>query len=375
MLKSYKYRLYPTAKQADSLTFQLDGHRFLYNQALAERKEFYEREKKGISYSYQAVNLIPKLKKENNSMAICNYSSLQQTLRRLDKSFKAFFRRIKAGEKPGYPRFKSTDRFNTINYAKLGDGCQIKDDKLYIQNVGYIKVKWHRAIAGDIKTLSVTRRNDKWYVMFSVEFENIPIPKTGKKIGIDMGLEKLATFSDGNSYEPDKFFRKSEKRLKKAQQCLSRRKKGSNRRIKARKLVAKAHEKISNQRLDSYHKKAKQLVKEYDSFTVEDLNIKGMVRNGHLSKSIHDAAWGMFLSILKSKAESAGREFKKVNPRNTSQICSSCGKNVKKSLSIRIHKCPYCGLILDRDLNAALNILARTEPSVLAAKSAAPPRS
>ena len=366
MLKSYKYRLYPTRKQRESLTVQLEGHRLLYNIALAERKEFYEKESKGMTYSSQATRLLPEIKKGNDSISACNYSSLQQTLRRLDKSFKAFFRRIKSGEKPGYPRFKSKDRFNTISYAVLGDGCQIKNGMLYIQNAGYIKVKWHREITGNIKTLSVTKRNDRWYVSFAAQSKPKPLPETGKQIGIDLGLEKLAMFSDGNGYEPDKFFRKSEEKLKKAQQRVARRKKGSARRRKARTLVAKIHEKIANQRLDSYHKKAKELVENYDGFVVENLNIKGMVKNKHLSKSIHDAAWSMFLSILKFKAESAGREFIKVNPRNTSQICSDCGHAVKKSLNVRVHKCPYCGLVLDRDVNAAINIMARTGPSALA---------
>ncbi len=377
MLKTYKYRLYPTKKQVNFLTFQLDGHRFLYNAALAQRKEVYEKENKSVNYSGQAVNLLPKLKKENGNMALCNYSSLQQTLRRLDKSFKAFFRRVKAGEKPGYPRFKAADRFNTINYAKLGDGCQIKDDKLYIQNAGYVKVKWHRAITGSVKTLSVIRRNYKWYVMFSVEFESVPLPKTGKRIGIDMGLINLIASSDKKHKDkPDKFLRKSEKRLIKAAQRVSRRKKGSNRRKKARVLLAKTHEKIANQRLDSYHKKSNKLVKEYDSFAVEKLNIKNMVKNHRLAKSISDAAWGLFLSILKSKAENAGREFKKVNPRNTSKTCSVCGSVYKDmNLSVRKWTCPVCNTAHDRDDNASVIILARAEPSVLAAKSAAPPRS
>ena len=377
MLKTYKYRLYPTRKQVDSLTLQLDGHRFLYNAALAQRKELYEKENKSINYSGQAVNLIPKLKKENGNMALCNYSSLQQTLRRLDKSFKAFFRRVKTGEKPGYPRFKAADRFNTINYAKLGDGCQIKDGKLYIQNAGHIKVKWHRSITGDVKTLSVVRRNDKWYVIFSVKFESVPLPKTGKIIGIDMGLISLIRTSDKKHKDgPDKFLRKSEKRLIKAAQRVSRRKKGSTRRKKARVLLAKTHEKIANQRLDSYHKKALKLVKEYDIFAVEKLNIKNMVKNHRLSKSINDAAWGLFLSILKSKAENAGKEFYKVNPRNTSKTCSVCGYICKNmTLSIREWTCPVCNTTHDRDDNAAVIILARAEPSILAARSAVSSRS
>ena len=378
MLKAYKYRLYPTKKQKGFLTLQLDGHRLLYNTALAQRKEFYEKEKKSINYSRQATGLLPKLKKENSSMALCNYSSLQQTLRRLNKSFNAFFRRIKNGEgKAGYPRFKAADRFNTINYASLGDGCQIKDDKLYIQNAGYIKVKWHRAIIGEVKTLSVVRRNDKWYVMFSVEIENILLPKTGKSIGIDVGLIDIISSSDKkHKRKADRFLRRSEKRVIKASQRVSRRKKGSNRRIKARVLLAKAHEKIANQRLDSYHEITSKLVKEYDRFAVEDLNILNMVKNHRLAKSINDAAWGMLLSILKYKAESAGREFIKINPRNTSKTCSVCGYiNKGLRLSDREWTCPDCKTTHDRDDNAAVIILARTEPSVLAAKSAVPPRS
>jgi putative transposase len=378
MLKTYKYRLYPTKKQVDSLALQLDGHRFLYNTALAQRKELYEKENKSINYSSQATALLPKLKKENSNMALCNYSSLQQTLRRLNKSFNAFFNKIKSGTgKAGYPRFKAADRFNTINYATLGDGCQIKNDKLYIQNAGYIKIKWHRAITGSVKTLSIVRRNDKWYVVFSVEFENIPLPKTGKRIGIDVGLIDIVSSSDKkHKRKADRFFRRSEKKVIKAAQRVSRRKKGSNRRKKARVLLAKAHEKIANQRLDSYHKITSKLVKEYDLFGVEKLNILNMVKNHRLAKSINDAAWGLLLSILKYKAESAGREFIKVNPRNTSKECSVCGYiNEGLRLSDREWTCPECGTTHDRDDNAALIILARTEPSVLAANFAVSPRS
>lgn len=363
MLKSFKYRLYPTGKQWKAFTVQLDGHRFLYNQALAQRKEVYEQTGKGINYSTQATGLLPELRKEVESLALCNYSSLQQTLRRLDKSFKAFFRRIKAGEKPGYPRFKSADRFNTIAYASFGDGCQIKDNRLYLQNVGCIKVKWHRLVNGNIKTLFVTRRNGKLYVSFVVECDTEPLPKTGKEVGIDVGLNAFISTSDGQQISSPKYLKLAEKKLAKAQRCLSRREKGSARRQKARVLVAKHHEKIANQRLDFCHKVAHSLVQKYDGFAVEALNVRGMVKNRYLAKSISDASWGLFLTILKSKAESAGRWYREVAPNGTSQICSQCGQIVKKPLAVRIHNCPHCGLSLDRDINAARNILARTEPS------------
>lgn len=359
MLKTFKYRLYPTKRQTRALAEQLEAHRFLYNEALAERKNVYATTGRGVSYFKQATVLLPKLRKENSHLELCNYSSLQQTLRRLDKSFKAFFQRVKSG----FPRFKSIHRFNTIAYAAIGDGCQIKNSRLYLQNVGCIKVKWHRPITGKIKTLSITRRNDRWYVSFVVEYDVAPLPKTGKVIGIDVGLKSFVTTSDGLQIEPPKYLIKSEKKLAKAQRILSRRKKGSNRRKKARKSVARLHEKVANQRLDFSHKVACFLVKNYDGFAVERLNIKGMVKNRHLSKHIHDASWGLFLLILTYKAESAGRWVKKVTPNGTSQVCCSCGQIVRKSLSVRIHTCPYCGVSLDRDLNAAINILARTEPS------------
>lgn len=375
MLRSFRYRLYPTRKQVTSLEDQLEGHCVLYNQALCQRKETYERTGKGIGYSGQATTLLPEIREKSRILDSCNYSSLQQTLRRLDKAFKAFFRRVKANENPGYPRFKSFERFNTINYSVLGDGCQIKDDRLYLQNVGCVKVKWHRSIEGETKTVSVTRRNSKWYVSFSVECEPKLLPSTGHSVGIDMGLNAFLTTSDGEQIDAPKFFRSSEKRLKKAQQCLSRRKKGSHRRRKARRLVAKCHEKISNQRLDFCHKTAFPIVQQNDHIVVEKLKIANMVQNRHLAKSISDAAWGTFLSVLRSKAENAGRRYEEVNPNGTSQICSSCGEIVRKSLAVRVHRCPFCGLVLDRDVNAALNVLARTGPSALAVNPATPPRS
>ena len=359
MIKTYKYKIYPTKKQVVSLESQLEGHRFLYNQALFQKKEVYEQTGKGLGYTAQATGLLPKLKKESKNLALCNYSSLQQTLRRLDKSYKAFFRKIKTGQKAGYPRFKTAERFNTVNYASFGDGCQIKENRLYLQNVGCIKVKWHRSIDGNIKTLSVTRRNNKRYVSFVVECATNFLPVTGKVVGIDVGLNAFVTTSDGVQISSPKYLRQSKRKLSKAQRLLSRRKKGSARRRKARIFVSKHYEKIANQRLDFCHKIAHWLVKNYDGFSVENLNIKNMVKNRHLAKSISDAGWGMFLNILKCKAESAGRWYQEIIPNGTSQECSQCGSVVKKSLAVRVHNCPYCGLSLDRDVNAALNILKK----------------
>jgi len=365
MFKVFKYKLYPTKNQIYSIIFQLKGHRFLYNQALEQRKKIYKETGKGINYTTQATTLLPKLKKENKNLVLCNYSSLQQTLRKLDKSFKSFFHRIKSGEKAGYPLFKSADRFNSIIYASLGDGCQIKANRLYLQNIGCIKVKWHRPIIGNIKTVTVIRKNNKWYASFVVECKPNYLPKTNKSIGIDVGLNHFISTSDGMQIRSPKYLRQSERKLTKSQRQLSHKKNGSNRRKKARILVAKNHEKVSNQRLDFCHKTTYFLVQNYDGFAVENLNIKNMSKNRYLAKSISDAGWGMFLNILKSKAENAGRGYKEIDPKWTSQKCSTCGEIVKKSLAVRMHNCPHCGLSLDRDINAALNILQKAwiEPS------------
>ena len=360
MIRSYKYRIYPNKEQTRILNEQLETHRILYNNSLAERKNAWEERTESLS-CFRQINRLPQLCQDNVYIKKCNYSSLQQTLRRLDKTYKKFFK-----EHCGYPRFKSKDRFNTIAYNILGNGCQIKEHKLYLQHVGLIKVKWHRELPCKPKTLSITHRSDKWYVNLMLELPDQELlPKANRVVGIDLGLKSFAITSDGEFIESPKYLRKLEQKLAKAQHKLCRRKKGSNRRAKARKQVANVHEHISNQRKDFCHKESRKLINTYDSIAVEDLQIQNMVKNRHLSKSISDSGWGLFLRYLSYKAESAGRQFVKVDPRNTSQKCSQCGEIVKKSLAVRVHKCPHCGLVLDRDINAAINILksAWTEPS------------
>jgi putative transposase len=365
-MKTFKYRLYPTKKQIEFFELQLNAHRFLYNSALEHKILCYKKYNKYITCYDQTLSL-KEIRNYDEQFINCNYSSLQQTLRRLDKAYKAFFSRIKKGETPGFPRFKNKNQFNTIQYASIGDGCQIKNNKLYLQNIGEIKVKWHRKIEGKIKTLYVTRKNDKYYVNFFVE--NVPniLPKTGKQIGIDVGIEHFLVTSDELYIDSPKYLRESEPILKMRSQRLCRRKKGSERRDKAKKLVAKIHEKIANQRLDFVHKITTMLVKENDVIVIEKLQIQNMVKNKHLAKNISDAGWGMFFQILKYKAENAGKKVIEINSKGTSQICSVCGNVVKKSLSIRIHNCPFCFSIMNRDLNASINILnkAWVEPSVL----------
>jgi len=367
--KVYKYRLYPTKKQQSLLSEQLAAHCRLYNAALAERKSTYETTSKGLTYNKQAAGILKDARKSDKVLADSCYDTLQQTLMRLDRSYKNFFRRVKAGEAPGFPRFKSTDRFNTVGFNRYGAGCKVRRTHLYIRGVGEIKVKWHRDLPCIPKTLSLTRRCNKWYVNFSCEVPAEPLPKTSNGvIGIDMGLRNFATFSDGTVIKNPHHMKKSMEHLAFVYRRLDRRTKGSKRRAKARDLLAKAYEKISNQRHDFLHKLANDVVQKYNGIAVEALNIRKMISSNpskHISRSIADASWGTFLGILRSKAENAGRGFEEVNPAGTSQLCSNCGNLVPKCISENLHICPRCHLKIDRDLNAAANIKsrARTGPS------------
>jgi len=361
MIKAFKYRLYPTRNQVEFLTRQLETHCWLYNRALEQRKTAWEAEQKNIS-CFDQIKYLTLFRKTVDDLGFCNCTSLQQTLRRLDKAFQIFFRRLKAGGKPGYPRFKSTNRFHTIEYMGLGDGCQIKDNRLYLQNIGCIKVRWHRPIVGKIKTLSVTRRNDKWYASFYVEYEPQPLPKTGKKIALDIGSKTFCVDSEGNLHRNPKYLKQSYEHLKRCQQRLARRKKGSKRREKARKFLARAHEKVANQRKDFLHKLSRGYINGFDEIFIEDLSILDMARSvkgdsKYIHKSIQDAGWGMFFNFLSYKAEEAGRTLVEVDPSGTTERCSNCGEMVSKKLTTRIHRCPACGIKIHRDVNAALNIL------------------
>jgi putative transposase len=266
---------------------------------------------------------------------------LQNVAVRVDLAFKAFFRRVKAGEQPGYPRFKGKDWYESFTYPQAG--WSVSEGAVKLFKIGSVKAKLHRPITGKIKTCTVCRQNNKWYVCFVVELETASLPKTGKTIGVDVGLEKFAALSDGTFVENPRFFRKEEKELAKAQR------KG--------KAVSRIHERIKNRRHNLVHQLSRKLVNENDVLVVEKLATKKMLSNHHLAKSISDASWAMFRSVLTNKAESAGRIIVAVNPAYTSQDCSGCGNRAKKPLKVRWHFCPNCGLSLDRDTNAAINIM------------------
>jgi putative transposase len=336
----------------------LETHRRIFNNALAQRKSAWEDSRQSISYGDQSA-AYKEERQVNEYYQRTNFSSCQRTLRRLDKAFKAFFRRVQAGEKPGYPRFKGRSRWKSVEFT-YGDGSKIRDNgKLYIQHIGELKVRWHRKIKGEVKTVTLRRQAGKYYVCFSCEIEAEPLEPTDAVVGLDLGVSNLVTTSDGEFFEPPKYLRQSERKVRCQQRKVARRKKGSDRRRKAIRNLQRTHEHIANQRKDTAHKVARQLVEDYDLIAVENLNTNGLLKNHHLARSIADAAWNTFITILTSKAEEAGRRLVKVDPGYTSQECSQCGAIVKKDLSVRIHRCPYCDLVLDRDVNAAVNILQK----------------
>jgi putative transposase len=359
MLKTYKYRLYPTRKQTEKLDEMLDTCRILYNSCLIDRKKAYEQTGKGLSRIDQQKFLVQD-KKNLPFLKEVHSQVLQDVLFRVEKAYKAFFRRLKdRNGKAGYPRFKQTGRYDSITYTQ--SGFEVVSGKLKLSKIGHIKLKQHRNINGIIKTCNIKKEIDKYYVCFSVEYTPIKKPVPDKQIGIDAGIKSFAVLSNGNVIDNPKYLVKSEEKLNKKQKRLSPKKKGSNNRKKARIAVAKLHKKVSNQRKDFQHKESRRLVDNYGCIAVEDLQIRNMVKNHSLAKSIHDAGWGQFVSFLTYKAEEAGCYIEKVNPRNTSKTCSVCGYIYSDmDLSIRKWTCPVCHTAHDRDINAAVNILNKT---------------
>lgn len=360
--RNYKFRIYPNKEQEARLLSWLETCRWIYNTALAQRKETWEREKRPVSRVEQQVWL-KEAKKADKRLREIHSQVAQEVLFRVERAFAAFFRRVKNGEVPGYPRFKGKGRYKSITFTQFGEGkgASFQSGKLRLSKIGLVKIKLHREIPGAIKTVIVKRdATGKWWAIFAAEIELArPQAHTGPAVGLDVGLEKFAALSDGSVIENPRHLRKTEKRLKHAQRNLSRKAKGSRNREKARQKLARLHAKIHNQRRDFLHKQSRRLVETYGLIAVEKLNIKGMVKNHRLAKSISDAGWGEFMAMLEYKAAEAGTKLVKVSPSGTSQECSRCGMDVPKELSERIHCCPYCGLMLDRDVNAARNILKK----------------
>jgi putative transposase len=354
--KTFKFKLKPTAEQERMLDRALMLCRHVYNAALEERREAWQ--KCGVSVGYYGQKAeLPPIKAAMPEYSEVHCQVLQDVVQRVDRAFQAFFRRVKNGETPGYPRFHGRNRYNSLTYPQFGNGTTLDNGFLVLSKIGRIAVRWSRPLEGAPKTVTISREADGWYVCFSCAGIPIqPLPATGQETGIDLGLESFATLANGTMIHNPRCYRKAERRLKTAQRRVSRRKKGSNRRRKAVKLLAKVHLKVKRQRQDFHHKVALRLVQTNDTIYHEDLQTANMVKNHHLAKSIADAGWSQFLNILAAKAAYAGRRVVAVPPAYTSQTCSGCGVIVAKGLSVRGHACPDCGTSLHRDHNAAKNI-------------------
>jgi putative transposase len=375
MRKSFKYRLKPNKAQIMALEGLLGSARSLYNAALEQRISVYRirkengarkengTPKKGVGFKEQCTEM-KGARETDAGLSLLSAQSCQNVLRRLDLAYSAFFRRVREGaEEPGFPRFKGKGRYSSITFPQYPTGAKLGVKKLRIQSVGDVRINQHRELVGRIKTVTIKKeREGRWYAVFSCD--NVPVraypEATNETIGVDVGLLCFAKFSTGESVDNPRWYRATEKKLKAAQQLYESKKKGSPARKRAREVFARLHEKARNKRADFQHKLSRKLVCENKLIAVEGLDIEGMIAgkksNSGLRKSILDASWGSFVNMIAYKAEEAGRTFIKVPPRSTSQMCSSCGAIVPKLLSERMHNCPHCGLAIDRDLNAALNI-------------------
>ncbi|MFL5704273.1 MAG: RNA-guided endonuclease InsQ/TnpB family protein [Ktedonobacteraceae bacterium] len=379
-LKAYKYRLYPNKKQAEKLQWTLDRARELYNAALQERRDAYRLCRVSISYNQQAAQL-PEIKELRPEYHDIHSQVLQDVLRRVKKAYDHFFRRIKEGKAPGYPRCQGSGRYDSFTYPQAGFSLT-EDNRVCLSKIGTIKVKMPKGKKanppqGSMKTCIIKREGQHWFIVFTCEVEQeIVYHPVLEAVGIDLGLLHFATLSDGSTIENPHHLRTSEQKLKKLQEALARKKRGSKRRRKAAQRVGKAHRHIRNQRKDFHHKQARKLVTACQVIVFEKLQPANMSRrpkpkqdeatgqylpNGAsakagLNKSILDAGWGQFQQICKNKAECAGSRVLFVSPKYTSQMCSGCGAIVQKELEERRHTCS-CGCSLDRDHNAAINIL------------------
>lgn len=353
--KAYKFRLYPNNEQVANLERSLDLCRDLYNGAIQERRDAWRLNRINISFFDQSSQ-VTEIRQVNPDYQQIQYRVCDQVLRQVDKSFKAFFRRLRSGEKPGYPRFKGKAFFNSFLYNR--QGFKFIEGKLSLGNIGLLKIRKHREIEGTVKEIAVKREGAKWFAVVSCDHvPEKPLPVTNQVIGLDVGIESFVTLSDGSQIDNPRHYQSTQKKLRVAQRRVARRKKGSVGRKKAVAILRNIHQKIFNRRDDFQHKVSRHLIDNYDLIAVEDLNVKGLSK-GILSKQVRDVAWSNFFHKLTYKAESAGRELVKVNPAFTSQDCSSCGNRLKKDLSVREHICLVCGLSLHRDHNAALNILS-----------------
>jgi putative transposase len=356
--KSFKYKLKPTPEQEQVFERTLLLCRHIYNAAVGERREAWRMCGVSVTY-YQQKAELPSIKEAMPEYVEIHSQILQDVVLRVERAYQAFFQRIKEGGTPGYPRFQGRARYHSFTYPQVGEhgGARLDNGLLVLSKIGRVAVRWSRPIEGMPKTVTISREADGWYVIIScAEVPVQPLPPTGRETGVDVGLKVFLITANGEIVENPRYYRRAERYLAKCHRRMSRRKKGSHRRRKAVVVLAKAHQRVQRQRADLHHKTALVLLRAYDTIYLEDLRVANLARNQHLAKCIHDAGWAQFRAILDAKAVCAGRRVIAVPPAYTTEDCSGCGERVPKTLSMRTHICPICGLVLDRDLNAALNI-------------------
>lgn len=360
-LKAFKYRLRPTQAQEAALDNTLLLCQRLYNGMLEERRGAYTKAGKALT-AYDQMKALPEVKAALPEYTGVNAQVLQDVAKRLDKSFKGFFRRLKTGQKAGYPRFRGRDRYDSFTYPQPSQNSVTGDGRhVYLPKIGNVRIRLHRPFAGKLKTLAVKREGREWYAVLTCEVPRAePLPRTVSQVGIDVGTTWFYVTSDGEFCENHRFFQGSSKKLRAAQRSLARKpNKRSNRRRKAKERVARLYRKTARQRLQLHHEEAKKLVTAHDLICHEDLNVKGMAK-GNLSRQIHDVGWGQFFEILASKAEWAGKRVVAVDPRFTSQRCRVCGHTERGNRTGQANfRCLSCGHAENADVNAAKNILAQ----------------
>lgn len=382
--RSYVFRLRPTARQHIALAACVESHRELYNAALQERRDACAASTTRIHYGDQSAQLT-EIRNVRLDIGVWSFSSQQATLRRLNTAFAGFFGRVKTaklGVKAGYPRFKGTARFDSVQWPKDGDGARWLPEqrRVYLQGIGQVKVHLHRQVQGRVKTIQIKRRGRRWMLVLSCDdVPTNPLPVTGRQAGVDVGIVRYATLSDGTGVDNPRWGRAAADRLAGAQQRLARAKRRSKNRVRRRETVAARYRRIANQRKDFHHKQARALVGRYDLLAVEDLQIANILRrakpvpdpdnpgqflpNGaraksELSRSISDAGWGQFVSILRAKAEDAGRTWIEVDPRHNSDGCEKCGHAAKENRVTQAEfVCQRCGHAAAADEHAARKIL------------------
>ena len=361
MRKAFKYRIYLTKGQRHILDGQLEQCRWVYNQVLASRRDAHAA---GAPLGlYDTTNLLPEWKAERPALKLVHSQILQNISQRVHLAFEALGRRVKTkAADVGYPRFKSFGRYDSMTFPQYGNGVRLDENKLVLSKVGAVHIVLHRPVEGTPKTVTLTRsRTGKWYAAFSCETEAHPLPPTGSVVGVDVGLASFATLSNEQKIENPRFYRRDEADVKRVQKRKDAAKNAQDwlENTKQKGILARIHERIANRRADFAHKHSRALVNNHQVIVFEELAPMEMGRSRGMRKSILDVAWTQFISMTIGKAVEAGRTVILVDPRNTSKMCSQCGELVVKDLEERTHECPHCGLVLDPDVNAAINILHR----------------